>query len=251
VTDELILLERAREARLTVDDGAVDSAIATMREENNLEDEATFEAALAQAGMSVDILRERYRRNMLVSRAVQSEVQPTEITTEELRRMYEDSKETFKTPEKVVLEQIFFPVADDGNDADQVRRRAVGLINRVGQGADLVAEATLAGVEVQDLGEIPVADLRPELLAALGELEPGGLSEPLALSGGYQVLRLIERIPEGYQPFEEVEELLRRRKSQMLYQEQTRGLVDRLREDYLVEVHDELLTEVLEGAFHA
>jgi hypothetical protein len=60
---------------------------------------------------------------------------------------------------------------------------------------------------------------------------------------------LIERIAEGYLPFEDVEEQLRRRKSQLQYQAQTRGLVDRLREDYLVEVHEDLVAEILAGAF--
>jgi parvulin-like peptidyl-prolyl isomerase len=161
--------------------------------------------------------------------------------------MYEESRERFRTPAKIVVEQLFFAVDESNDDADQVYRRALGLIERVGQGADLVAEATLAGVEVQELGAIPVADLRPELVDAVSGLAPSQLSQPLRLAGGFQVLRLIERVPEGFQPFEEVEEQLRRRKSQMTYQAQTRGLVDRLREDYLVETHDEFLTQVLDG----
>ena len=111
--------------------------------------------------------------------------------------MYNKDKDRFKTPAKIVFEQLFFAIDESKEDADQVYQRALGLIDRVGQGADLVAEATLAGVEVQDLGAIPIADLRPELLEAVADLEPSRLSQPLRLAGGFQVLRLIERVPEG------------------------------------------------------
>jgi parvulin-like peptidyl-prolyl isomerase len=247
VVDELILLERAKERRITVEDSDVDRAVAALREDNDLLDDDAWEAALESAGMTVDALRSRYRQGILVQRTVQSEIQPTEITEEELRQLYEVEMDSFKVPAKVELEQVFFPVAEDGGDREAVRRRAQGLVDRVREGSDLVAEATLAGVEVQELGAIPVSDLREEVVEELDRLEPGGLTEPITLAGGFQVLRLVERLPAGHQPFEEVKELLRRRESQRSYGDQTQTLVERLREEYLVEVHRELLPSVLEG----
>ena len=186
--DELILLERAREKKLTVDDEMVDKAIAELREQNQLQDDAAFKAALAGAGLTEQALRDRYRHNMLLQRAVQSEVKQTEVTEEELRQRYEANKEQYRVPAKVELEQVFLPVADDGSDRRQVMQTAQGLVERVRGGADLRAEATLAGAEIQELGAIPETDLRVELQEILAPLSDNGLSDPLETAGGVQVV---------------------------------------------------------------
>jgi len=245
VVDELILLERAREKKLTIDDETVDKAIGELREQNQLQDDAAFKAALASAGLTEQALRERYRHNMLLQRAVQSEIKPTEITEEEIRQRYEADKERFRVPDKAELEQVFLPVAADGSDRSMVMRTAQALVERVRGGADLRAEATLAGGEVQELGAIPVADMREDLQRVLEPLSDNGLTDPLETAGGVQIVRLVRRIPAGYQPFEEVEESIRRQLSQGAYQDQTRGMVDRLKGEYLVEIHEDRLEMII------
>ena len=86
VVNELVLMERAVEKRLVVDDQMVDKAIANLREENNLQDDEAWEQALESSRLSVEGLRERYRRTIMLQRAVQGEVRPVEITEEELRQ---------------------------------------------------------------------------------------------------------------------------------------------------------------------
>ncbi len=242
MVSELVLLERAQEKRLTVEDAQVDSALEDLRKENNLEDDEAWEQALASAGMTVDALRERYHRQMLLQRAVQGEVRPVEITEEELRQQYELDKENFKVPAKVNLEQVF--LADDGSNSAELSRRARGIVDRVRSGADFKAEAILAGAELQELGAIPADDCRPELKQALEPLNDGDLTDPLIISGGVQIVRLVQRIPAGYQPFEEVVGGIRRQHSAESYESQTRGLVEKLKNQYLVEVHQEYLDVV-------
>ncbi len=239
MVNELVLLERATEKRLTVEEGMVDQAIANLREENNLLEDEAFEQAVASSGLTLEALRERYRRNILLQRAVQGEVRPIEITMEELRLEYEQTKDQYRIPAKVELEQVF--LTGDGATDSELLNRARGLVGRVREGADLKAEATLAGAELQNLGAIPVADCRPDLSAALDTLDDGGLTDPLSVPGGIQIIRLVARIPAGYQSFEEVAPELRRRKSAESYENQTRGLVEKLRQDYLVEIHEEYL----------
>ncbi|MCW8985716.1 MAG: SurA N-terminal domain-containing protein [Thermoanaerobaculales bacterium] len=242
MVSELVLLERAQEKRLTIEDAQVDAAIENLREENSLEDDEAWEQALASAGMTVEALRERYYRSMLLQRAVQGEVRPVEITQEELRQQYELDKENYRVPAKVNLEQVY--LADDGSDSAGLTRRARGIVDRVRNGADFKAEATLAGAELQELGAIPVDDCRPELKQALEPLKDGGLTDPLVITGGIQIVRLVKRIPAGYQSFEEVVEGIRRQRSAETYEDQTRGLVEKLKDQYLVEVHPEYLDVV-------
>jgi peptidyl-prolyl cis-trans isomerase SurA len=240
VVNELILMERAVEKRLVVDDQMVDQAIANLREENNLQDDEAWEQALESSSLSAEELRERYRQTITLQRAVQGEVRPVEITEEELRQEYEEKKEDYLVPAKVELEQVFIAVDDDASLA-QAERMAQGMVSRVRDGADLKAEATLAGTELQDLGEIPVDDCRADLVQALDTLDDGAITDPLPVPGGFQVIRLVRRIPAGYQPFEDVSQELRRQRSAESYESQTRGLVEKLRAEYLIEVHEEYL----------
>ena len=245
MVDEMLLLERAEDRRVSVDEQSVDAAIDGLREQNDLMDDEAWQAALESTGMSIDDLRERYRQTILLSRTVQSEIRPTEITEEEVRVLYEEEKDLYKVPAKVVLEQLFFPIAENGSDKAEVTRVARGLVERVSEGSDLRAEATLAGVEVQELGSIPIVDLRGDLRSALEGVTDGGFTEPLITAGGVQVIHLVERVPEGYQPFEEVEEDIKRRMSANSYQTQSQGFVDRLKEEYLVDIDQKQLDYIL------
>jgi len=246
MVDEMLLLERAEDRRIQVDDKSVDAAIDGLREQNDLLDDTAWAEALESSGMEIDDLRERYRQTILLSRTVQSEIRPTEITEEEVRIKYEEEMDLYKVPSKVELEQLFFPIAEDGSDQAEVLRVARGLVTRVSEGSDLQAEATLAGVEVQELGSIPLADLRGDLRAALDGVDDGGFTEPLVTAGGVQVIHLVQRISEGYQPFDEVEDDIKRRMGNASYQEQSRGLVERLREEYLVTIDQKQLDFILD-----
>ncbi len=246
IVDEMLLLERADDRRIQVDDKSVDAAIDGLREQNDLMDNEAWAAALESSGMEIDDLRERYRQTILLSRTVQSEIRPTEITEEEVRIKYEEDKNLYEVPAKVELEQLFFPVAEDGSNQAEVVRVARGLVIRVSEGSDLQAEATLAGVEVQELGAIPLADLRGDLRAALDGVEDGGFTEPLVTAGGVQVIHVVKRISEGYQPFDEVEEDIKRRMGNTSYQEQSQGFVKRLREEYLVTIDQKQLDFILD-----
>ncbi len=241
LVNEMILMERAEEKNIVPDEGAIDQAVAGLREENDLQDDELFEAALRESGMTEESLRDRYRRSFMVQRAAQGEVRPTEITQEELKMIYEKEKDNFAVPAKVELQQMIFPVAADGSDTEAVAGRVLAMLERVEGGADLQAEATLAGADLQDLGAIPLQDLRPELVELLDSLGDGDFSDPAVTSGGIQVLRLVQRIPEGYRPFEEVEGEIRRRETERVFYDQRSGFIDRLRENYLVEVHRERL----------
>jgi peptidyl-prolyl cis-trans isomerase SurA len=242
---ELIMTERASEKKVIADEATVDRAIESIREENNLTDDAAWEQALASSGITEEQLRDRYRKNILLQRTVQGEVRPVEITEEELRATYEEHKDRYRIPARVELEQVFLADETEGDGSSTAIAR--GLVNRVRGGADLKAEATLAGAELQDLGAIPLEDCRPDLRAAIEGLDDGEVTDPLIVPGGIQVIRLVRRVSAGYEPFEDVVEQLRRERSAESYEEQTRGLVDKLRSEYLVEVHEEHLPLVYQS----
>jgi parvulin-like peptidyl-prolyl isomerase len=90
-----------------------------------------------------------------------------------------------------------------------------------------------------------VDDLRPAVGDALTTLGDDGITDPIDTTGGLLVVHLIRRLPAGYQPFDEVAESIRRQLSQEAYKDQTQGMVERLKGEYLVEVHEERLEAIL------
>ncbi|MEN8164276.1 MAG: SurA N-terminal domain-containing protein, partial [Acidobacteriota bacterium] len=192
LVNEMVLMERAEEKNIVPDEDAIDQAVAGLREENDLQDDELFRAALEESGLTEESLRDRYRKSFMVQRAAQGEFRQTEITQEELRMLYEQEKDNYAVPAKVELQQLIFPVAADGSDTEAVGSRVLAMLERVEGGADLQAEATLAGVDLQDLGAIPLQDLRPELVELLDSLGDGDFSDPAVTTGGIQVLRLVQ-----------------------------------------------------------
>ena len=126
MVNELVLLERATEKRIEVNDKMVDQALQSLREENGLLEDDAWEQAVESSGLTMELLRERYRRTILLQRAVQGEVRPLEITVEELRQLYQQQIENYSVPEKVVLEQVF--ISAEASNVDDAVRRANGMV---------------------------------------------------------------------------------------------------------------------------
>ena len=97
-----------------------------MREKNNLQDEAKFQAALKQEGMTIDDLRKQVERGFLMQRVQQDEIgQKLQITEEEARQYYLAHKNEFVEPASVTLREIFIeiPTTTQGGEAGRPRRR--------------------------------------------------------------------------------------------------------------------------------
>ena len=68
--EELLLLSRADQMIVTVSDADLEQAIAQTRERMGLQDEEQFRQALAASNITVDGLRNRLRKNLMVQEVV-------------------------------------------------------------------------------------------------------------------------------------------------------------------------------------
>lgn len=128
---------------------------------------------------------------------------------EALRRFYAEHPQYFRRGARLELTRIFVRV-DGGNEAEARRRAEAARARlRAGEPADRVRAA---------LGNEPVSPLPPDLLPAeaireyLGptaarvtqDLEPGAVSDPVRVGGGYEVMRVDRKEPGGAAPFDTV-----------------------------------------------
>lgn len=245
ITEDLCILERAAELRITVDEPEVDSAIARLREQNQVQDDAAFEESLRNMGMTREQLRTRVQENILVNRLLAREVSRPQVTDEELKRRYTRDKEFFRIPAQVKLEHIIFSVGSEPGDEDRAlasaRRLAAAARSTDSFLALVTTEVDAGRATGGDLGMVAVPDLRQEVASAVANLKPGEISEPFRTPAGIHVVRLLEYVEQSVRPFAEVAEQLRLREEEERYRSHISAIVDGLKKRYVIEVHPELI----------
>src|SRR5258708_17005668 len=108
--DELLLLQRGRELGLRLGDDQFKQVVNNIRNEQGLTDDAKFQQALAQEGMTMDDLRKQLERQMLIEQVQRQEVgSKLSITEAEARQYYAKHPEDFTqaaavTPRDVLIE---------------------------------------------------------------------------------------------------------------------------------------------------
>ncbi|MGE5236483.1 MAG: peptidyl-prolyl cis-trans isomerase [Acidobacteriota bacterium] len=244
--DEQCLLERAAELKVEVSDEEVENAIKGLREQNHVQDDATFTQMLRTMGLTLDQLKRRLRDTLAINSLLRREVGNLPITEEELRKRYDRDKDEYRIPERVHLEHIVFPVAADQSDEEAKMAEAQRLVAAARGGQDFL---TLVNQEVAagqgsggDLGVLQDSDLRKEVRDVVTTMKPGEISTPFSSPAGIHVVRLRERIPPSYKPFSEVVDTLRQRESEDRYRAHFSEIVQSLKKRYVVEVHPEYFT---------
>ena len=235
--EELLLMSRADQLAVVVDESEVDEQLRATRERFGLESEEQFRQALAQQGMREEDFRERrriqLRSNVVRGREVASRVV---VEDEDMRRFYRDNEERFRIPERARFEEVV--VLEAGVPADRRAPLAALALTRmrVGGTAAVVAEGLGEGVTAVDVGWVTPGDLAPALDAVAWDLAVGDVAEAVAARGGLHVMKMLERTPETIQPFEEVRDAIQQEERGRLFTEEYALYLDELAEAaYVVE----------------
>src|SRR5687768_5411192 len=135
--DELLLVQRARELNYSLGDDQFRDILENIKKSNNLTDEAQFQAALKQEGLTEADLRRNMERSMMVSQVQRNEViEKIGVTEEEARAFYAAHRTEFTTPSELTLREILIevPASDKGVNVaqdDEARARANDVRKRL------------------------------------------------------------------------------------------------------------------------
>lgn len=243
--EELLLMSRADQLAIVVDESDIEEQIAATRERSGIETDEQFLQVLAQQGMREEDFRERMRIQLRTNVVFGREVAPRiELEDEDLRRFYSENEDRFRIPQQGRFEEVV--VLETVVPADRLAPLAALAHTRMvgGGAASEVAEGLGDGVTAVDVGWVKPGDLAPALDAVVWDLEVGGVAEATVARGGLHVLKMLERKPATVQPFEEVRDLIERQERGRLFDEE--------RNVYLMELADaayivERLPEGAEG----
>lgn len=212
--DELLLIQRGREMGLALGDEQFNSILDNIKKSNNLEDDAQFQAALKQEGMTMADLRRSLERQMLASEAQRRDVvDKISVTEAEARAYYEGHTQEFVTPSELTLREILIevPTTDQGvnvaeddaakAEAEEIRKRLVA-----GEAfAQIAAQVSDASSKANGglIGPIKRDELADALQSMLDPMKVGDLTPVIRTTRGYQILRLESRTETKVRTFDE------------------------------------------------
>jgi parvulin-like peptidyl-prolyl isomerase len=215
--DELLIVQRGRELGYSMSTEQFNDIVANIKKENKLEDEAQFDAALKQEGLTMADLRKQLERTMIIQRVQQTEIMSKlQVTDAELKMYYDGHKDSFTTKPQLTLREILVavPTSDRGVNvaveeeakakADDIRKRLLAGEPFPRLAADMSDSPSKANGGL--VGPITPDVLAPELQQAIEGLKPGDLTPVLRTSRGFQVIKIETLEPGTIKPFDQSRE---------------------------------------------
>lgn len=247
----LMLVQAAREAKVSVDPKEVEAAIA--RERAQFPTQEAFAKALADSGVTEQAIATYEEQRILVQRFLDTQIVPKiQVTDEEARAYYTGNPDQFKHAEQVNLRMILVPIAnvsDAGADA-AAKAKAEEALKRLKAGeefAKLAAEYSppQAAPNAGEIGWVRQGQLPAELDAAAFALKAGEVSGVVKASGAYRIFRADGRRGPGTSSFDEAKGLLISVLRGKALDKRVRDLVLERRSKAKVEILDPVLKDVL------
>jgi peptidylprolyl isomerase len=213
---------------------------------NKLQQDPTV-AFLMQRG-SENVLREVYLARLIASKVPQGF--PTE---EQTRQYFEQNKARLVVPERVQVWQIFLPFEKDMDDKAKagVSQKADGIVRDLAQNRMTFAEAATrysrhepSRLKGGDMGQVPVADLKPEIKQALLALPEGQVGGPLRTDAGVHIVK--RGAKSASQPLEygAIKDQLKPLMLKQAQMQLRKAILDQARKSYPVELDAKKIEEL-------
>jgi len=208
-------LQEAKARKVVVSDQEVKQAVEHMKRQ----------------GETIDLSNPLHARNvrdqLTLLKVVDREVRSSVVVGDsEMKRYYQEHRDRFALPEEYTLSQILIqPRSSDGTaDALAKARQIMDELKRGEKFEDLAMQysdgpnASRGG----RLGLVQQGELLPTIERAIAFLVPGGISDIIESSEGFHIIRVDEKKPKQFRPFEEVkfeiQELVFQQKSEDVFQ---------------------------------
>jgi peptidyl-prolyl cis-trans isomerase SurA len=190
-------LQEAKTRGVTVTDQEVRQAMRQMKQQGETIDETN------PADMK------RVREQLTLFRIVDKEVRSAVMVADsDMKRYFQEHRDRFALSEEYTLSQILIKPRslDDTADArEKVREVMVRL--KHGESFEDVALRFSDGQNAShggNLGLVRQGELLPEIERTIATLVPGGISNVIETSEGFHIMRLEDKKPKQFRPYEQV-----------------------------------------------
>ena len=201
--NEELLLQKGKEIGVNTDvDAQINQRFLEIMRNEKIKSLDALYTEMRKSGVEPDEvrdnLRKQYTREAVFQREVDSKVYAS-LNAKEIKAYYEANKSKFTKPETVSISELFLSFAGRGDD-NAVRAKAKELVAKArAAGADfgaLVAANSDRPDAKTNKGKnesISVKDLDNKFAKSLANLAVGGVTDPIELPEGIEILRLDSR----------------------------------------------------------
>ncbi len=208
-------LQEAKARSVDVSDQEVKQAVLQLKQQGEKIDD--------KDPVSLRGVREQLMLLKVVDREVRSGVM---VADPEMRRYYQEHRDRFSLPEEYTLSQILVRPAssDDLSGARQKIREVVALLKQGESFEDLALRYSDGPTAARGgkLGLVRQGELLPAIERAVSTLVPGGISDVIESPEGLHVVRLEDKKPKQFRPYDEVrleiQSLVFQQKSEDMFQ---------------------------------
>ena len=209
LVNELLLVQKGKELSLSEEvENEVNAEMLRVMKEQKFKTVKEMEDAMRHEGIDPASIRQtirtQYMKGAVLTREVDSKIY-NGITTKEAQDYYNKHRDLFRKPEVVKLSEIFLSLA--GKPEAEVRAKAAQLLTQLRGGADFKTLAAANSDRLDQAGErlapknggvvgtFVIPDLKPDFVTAIKNVPVGGVTEPIRLDEGFEILRVDERTP--------------------------------------------------------
>ena len=234
--DERLKAQAVKAYGIEVVEADVDSHLQQLAQHNNMTEDQ-FKSELVRRGVLVDSFTDQIRIEIGWAQLVRQRFRAAAtVTDKDVDDELAQYRQNVGKPE-YALAEIFLPVYGT-NDAAEVRATADGLMDQLRGGADFAAlarqfsqsaTASIGG----ELGWNRLDQFDPAVAAAIGGMQPGQVTGPIQIPGGYSILMLRERRETAAAPDREN---LRQQLSRQRLDRLARGLLLDLRNQAFIDI---------------
>ncbi|MBU6433014.1 MAG: peptidylprolyl isomerase [Nitrospirae bacterium] len=190
-------LQEAKTRGVEVTDQEVRQAVQNMKQQGETVDEAN--------PAYMKNVREQLTLLKVVDREVRSGVM---VADSDMKRYFQEHRDRFALPEEYTLSQIHIQARspDDTAEAKEKAREVMALLKQ-GESFEDLALRFSDGPNASRggrLGLVRQGELLPGIERAIANLVPGGISDMIETSEGFHIVRLEDKKPKQFRPYEEV-----------------------------------------------
>ncbi len=228
LVDQELIYQQAHKMHIRIEPKLLEQRVQEIR--NQFPSEDLFNTALDLQGLTLDLLKTKFEKQMVEEALIRQKVVPrVQVSDAEVAAFYRKNLDRFRTPEQYEAHHIFTAALQPGahqpiEDAAARKKaeRLNALVDRdaaekikdlhrqLQAGADFAelakehSEDTTTGKKGGSWGALALSEL-PEVLAqVLQGLKQNEISEPVRSPYGHHILKWTQKIPAGHRPLSEI-----------------------------------------------
>ncbi len=208
--DELLLVQKGKDLNVNVD-SEVTKYMTNLQRQANLSDPDKFHAYIReQSGMTFEDFQSETKNNFITRQVIGEEVgRHITITDKEAEDYYNSHKSDFVRDEKVYISEILISTEKKdaaGIAAAEKKAKQIALDASHGQRfTDLARDNSDANTAKAGgvLGSYKKGDLAPQFEEAVWNLPKGGVTQPLRIPTGFEILKVDDHTKAGLESLAE------------------------------------------------